>query len=96
MDLNELRHAVESLRWVFAKTMPQCPHWYVVRSPEIEEIYVALFQATKDHGKLEYFYKTRRQYLYLGDGFKYWRMTEDLRQSRIINRCDENAIYLSK
>ena len=91
--LAELQNTVAALDWRFAKTMPQWPHWYIVRDPNIENVYVKLFQATIDHGKWEYFFKKQRQYLYLGDGFKYWRMTDDLNKSRIINRCHEVDSY---
>jgi hypothetical protein len=93
MKLDELRIAVESLTWIFAKSMPNTPHWYVRRSPEIEEVYTALFEATKEHGVTENFYNTPNQYLYLGDGYKYWRMTDELSKSKIINRCKECDFY---
>jgi len=93
MTLPELKTAVAVLHWRFAKTMPKWPHWYIVRDATIEDVYVALFHATIEHGRWEYFYKKRRQYLYLDDGFKYWRMTDDLSDSRIINRCVETDSY---
>ena len=58
-----------------------------------DELYIALFEATKNHGKWEYFYSKQQQYLYLGDGYKYWRMTDDITQSKIINRCKETESY---
>ncbi len=91
--LDELREAVRGLDWRFAKTMPQHPHWYIRRDPAIEDVYVALFRATVEHGQWESFYKRRVQYLYLGDGFKYWRMTDDLNVSRILNRAHDDAVY---
>ena len=39
----ELKNAAATLDWHFAKTMPQWPHWYIVRSPEIEDVYATLF-----------------------------------------------------
>jgi len=94
MDLIELRDAVNKLKWTFAKTMPKNPHWYIVRNPAIEDVYVALFNATIEHGKNEWFYSKHIQYFYLGDGYKYWRMTDDINESKIINRAKENAIYI--
>jgi len=75
-----------SLRFRFAKTMPEIPHEYVVRSPENEEEYVALFHRIGEEGIWEKFQGQPYQYLYL-DGWKMWRMTNDLTQSRIINRA---------
>lgn len=73
--------------------MPQWPHWYIVREPDVEELFVRLFEMTKTDGKWECFYETPRQYWYAGDGYKYWRMTDDLSQSRVINRCKEEDRY---
>ena len=95
-DPTALRDAVAGLSWRFAKTMPDAPHWYIVRNPEIEDIYVTLFKAVRAHGTFAMFTPPdgrrpyRQQYLRLGDGFKYWVMTADINASRIINRADEN------
>jgi len=86
MEIEDLRLAVEGLSFRFAKTMPEFPHWYVVRSPENEATYVALFHAIHEHGYAATFGGRRYKYLQLGDGFKYWAMTTDIRASRIINR----------
>jgi hypothetical protein len=89
MDLEQLREAVNGLPFRFAKTMPQWPHWYVVRAPENEEIYVALFNAIREHGYDQKFRGRPQRYLELGDGYKYWAMTTFLPASRVINR-DKN------
>jgi hypothetical protein len=96
MTLNELRFAVDKLDWTYAKTMPKYPHWYIKRNPEIEKIYVELFNAIGEHGKHEFFFRKPTQYLYLGDGYKYWRMATDINDSKILNRAKEDAIYVSK
>jgi hypothetical protein len=75
------------LTFVFAKTMPETPHFYVVRTAENEADYLALFRAIRKHGKDERFQKRVYRYYYPGDGFKYWAMTTDERVSRILNRA---------
>lgn len=64
---------------------PQIPHEYTVRSPESEQDYVALWTAIDGGGVVEYYGRTKRRYLYPGDGRKYWHMGP-LYQSRVINR----------
>lgn len=88
MELDELREAVAKLTFVFAKTMPQFPHWYVKRTPENEETYVALFQAIQHHeqGYVQKFRGVQRRYLELGDGYKYWAMTTRIPAAIDINR----------
>jgi len=87
MEFHNLRRSVDNIHWTYAKTMPQWPHWYIVRSPNNEEIFLALHSAIREHGEWELFYKISRQYLYLGDGYKYWFMDENLEKARIINRA---------
>jgi hypothetical protein len=76
-----------TLRFRFAKTMAHILHWYVVRGPENEAEYVKLFRTIAKHGIWEEFQGCPYQYWYPGDGYKYWRMTTDLSQSRVINRA---------
>ena len=78
---------IAALSFRVAKTMPEFPHEYVVRTPENEASYVALFNLIVEHGVHEKWGGRRYQYFYPGDGWKYWRMTTDIRQSRVLNRA---------
>ena len=42
-----------NLRFGFAKTMPEIPHEYVVRSPENESDYAELFDIIRREGRIE-------------------------------------------
>ena len=75
-----------TLVWRFAKTMAETTHSYVVRSPENEAEYVELFHRIGKEGIWQKFNGRRYKYLILGE-FRYWRMTNAVRQSRIINRA---------
>ena len=93
IDLDTLRDLVARLDWRFAKTMPEAPHWYIVRDPSNEALYVKLFAAVKQHGTLAWYQPPGRgrgyqqRYLKLRDGFKYWVMCADVKDSRVINRA---------
>jgi hypothetical protein len=76
-----------ALSFRVAKTMPEAPHEYVVRTPENEAAYVALFNLIIEQGVHEKWGGRRYQYWYPGDGWKYWRMTNDIRHSRVLNRA---------
>jgi hypothetical protein len=78
----------ERLVFVFAKTMPDNPHWYVVRTPENQELYVKLFETIREKGVDRKWGGRRYRYWFPGDGFKYWAMTSAVGQSRIINRAE--------
>jgi hypothetical protein len=85
-ELAALRADVVGLNWIFAKTMPHIPHWYIVRSPVNEAVYVRLFEAWREHATPGTFQGSKYKYLHLRDGFKYWAMTNDVRASKILNR----------
>jgi len=84
---SESIYPIAALSFREAKTMPECPHEYVVRTPENEAAYVALFNLIGEHGVQEKWGRYKYLYLYPGDGWKYWRMTKDIRQSRVLNRA---------
>jgi hypothetical protein len=85
-----LRRDVARLPWTFAKTVPHTPHFYIVRARVPDEIFVRLFVAIGRYGVDQYYAPFRNRYLYLGDGFKYWRQMRDhdVRWARLLNRND--------
>jgi hypothetical protein len=87
MTPTSIRSVINSLSFRFARTMPEIPHEYVVRSPDNEAAYVALFNAIMEHGVYGRWAGRRHRYLYPGDGWKYWAMTTELQESRVINRA---------
>lgn len=66
---------ISSHPWVFAKTMADIPHSYVVRwsHPDSDEDFCKLAQLTQDKGTKEKFFSKTYSYLYIG-GHKYWTM----------------------
>jgi len=80
----------ENLKFVFAKTMPEIPHYYVKRTPENEKDYVALFNAIMKVGVVQKWRGKPYRYWYRGDGYKYWA-TSALGQSLVINRAEVDA-----
>jgi len=82
MTPTSIRSVIDSLSFRFARTTQ-----YVVRSPDNEAAYVALFDAIMEHGVYGHWAGRRHRYLYPGDGWKYWAMTTELQESRVINRA---------
>ena len=82
-----------SLQFQFAKTMADIPHQYVRRSRDNEQEYAELFHRIAEHGVWEEFQGKPCRYYYPGDAYKYWRMTDELSESRIINRAAVAAIW---
>ena len=80
--------AAKSFSWTYAKTMPECPHEYIVRGKTADsETYFAMFRAIEEHGVWREWNGSPQQYLHPGDGYYYWKMTDIIEESIIINRA---------
>jgi hypothetical protein len=86
MTDDEIRVLVALAGWTFAKTMPQCPHEYVVRGKTLPEDEFLRFAAhIRKHGDVRRWSRYRHTYFDL-DGYHYWTMGAPLEQTAIINR----------
>lgn len=85
MDKEQAREFVAECKWTFAKSMPDCPHDYIVRSKVDGEKFVALALLIRAKGTVKPWGKYRHVYLEL-DGFNFWTMGAPIEQTTIINR----------
>ena len=84
---SELNTFVQAHAWTYAKTMPQCPHEYVVRKNVADDDSFCRFVMTiRRFGVDEPFYSKIHRYLDVGP-FKYWTMGDWLPTTIIINRA---------
>lgn len=86
---------ISNSNWTFAKTMPQWPHYYIVRSSQNEKDFVAFVEYIRANGKPEAFLDKTYIYLEL-DGWKYWTMGDPIEKTTIINRCRPELSYGEK
>ena len=90
LNNDEFAVASASFVWTFANTMPQCPHEYIVRGKTADaDTYFAMFRTIEARGEWGKWNNTPRQYLHPGDGFYYWKMTDCMSESVIINRAKD-------
>jgi len=89
---DELREFVNSIRWTFAKTMPDWPHEYIVRDRVNSELFEALVRHIRQHGFEGHFYQRVLTY-FAEDGLLYWTMGAPIEETTIINRCKEEGSY---
>jgi hypothetical protein len=89
---DELREFVASSKWIFAKTMPEWPHEYLVRGRVDEELFVKLVRHTRANGLEGPFYDRKFIY-YEEDGLLYWTMGASLEETTIVNRCKKENSY---
>ena len=94
LDLASARDYIAKVRWQFAKTMPQWPHWYTARqwNPDLESEFEAVatliretgvikpWPRTSTHPKYHHTYLTIDGYEYLDHGCAHIRDKRD--QSR--------------
>ena len=83
---------VNEQRWVFAKTMPQWPHEYIVRKRVDENLFEQVVKHIRTHGYTAKFYQKDITY-YDEAGMVYWTMGAPLEETTVINRCRKEDSY---
>lgn len=90
MTIDDVRLFIAGHRWTFARTIPEHPHWYVVRQRcTDEDAFVAMVEFIRAQGQPRTFGK--RMFIYLDvDDFIYWTMGSTISETTIINRAKIN------
>ncbi len=72
---SEIFEFIMTSRWCFAKTMPQCPHEYIVREWRLdkEQVFECFVMLIRERGYDDRFLNATYRYLEI-DGWKYWTM----------------------
>ena len=91
----ELKDFTENATWTFAKTMPEWPHEYIVRSRVDENLFLELVTFIRKHGYEAPFYN--KNYIYFEEnGLAYWTMGAPIEETIIINRCEVKDTYIQR
>ena len=83
---------VENATWTFAKSMPEWPHSYIVRSKVDDDLFVKLAEHKREYRYLGSFYQTKLTY-FEEDGLIYWTMGNLIEETTIINRTAKENSY---
>ena len=88
LNYAKLREMIARCQWTFAKTMPWCPHEYVVRSrcPLTDEEFVYFVTMQRNHGVELRWGKYLLPYLIIDD-YKYWTMGAPMEDTIVLNRA---------
>lgn len=87
-----LQEFIDSTQWIYARTMPEWPHEYIVRERVDEKFFVTLVRHIWEHGYEGKFY--RKSIIYYDDRDMIYRtMGEPIEKTTIINRCKEEDTY---
>lgn len=76
---------IERNEWIFAKTMPEIPHYYIVRdnlSDEDQKLFDEFKLFIKENGYTEKFHTREYQYINI-DGYKYWIIKNILNRQKL-------------
>jgi hypothetical protein len=91
---DDARAYIAEVRWQFAKTMPQWPHEYTVRTwrPELEREFVEFVVLIRREGAVKAWprdaARPRYHHAYLAlDGWEYCTMGEPIPETTVINRA---------
>ncbi len=87
-----LRKFIEYEKWIFAKTMPEWPHEYIVRERVDNKLFEQMVRHIRENGSEGKFYK--ESYIYFEqDELLYWTMGAPIEETTIINRCMKENSY---
>ncbi|MCK9569893.1 hypothetical protein M0R72_13195 [Candidatus Pacearchaeota archaeon] len=86
MILEEAKLFIASSKWIFAKTMPQNPHWYILRSKCDDAEFVAFVLYIRANG-CDVSFKGRPYKCLDVDGWRYWTMGNHISETILINRA---------
>jgi hypothetical protein len=86
---------IAKVRWQFAKTMPQWPHWYTVRDwrPDLEAQFEAFARLIRREGIVAPWPRDsanpryHNAYLVVGE-WMYWTMPGAIAEQLVINRAE--------
>jgi len=94
LDVAGARAYIAEVRWQFAKTMPQWPHEYTVRTwhPELGDTFQAFVRLIRETGEVKPWPRESPNpryhltYLTIGE-WEYWTMGEPVEETTLINRA---------
>lgn len=74
--------------WVFAKSMPKFPHYYIVREKiNNDQLFNEIVDSLRKNGQPRRWHG--REFIYFDAGrYTYWTMGADISDTRIINRAE--------
>ena len=87
LDEHEIAAFAECGTWHYAKTMPECPHWYVIRRECDEEQFEAFVRRIRSSGFICRWQDGPMRRYYAFKEYYYWTMGSPVGETTIINRC---------
>jgi hypothetical protein len=87
-DHDSIEILITDSNWIFAKTMPENPHYYMLRKEcENDVDFVRFVETIREHGHGYKFKGREYTRLIVGDWY-YWTMGSPIEETILINRCE--------
>jgi len=81
---DKIKELLENASFVFAKTMPNNPHWYTLKKTWVNRFeFEEVAQYIRDNGYVEVF-KGKKYIMFAFNGFKYWTMGNPITETSTI------------
>ena len=58
---DEIKTFINASKWTYAKTMPEWPHYYIIRHPDNEAMFVKTVEHIRSRGYEGLFYKQKKR-----------------------------------
>src|SRR5437016_763106 len=86
-EIARARAYINSMKWKFAKSMPQWPHWYVLREDGSAREFDFVDRLIRKFGYADPWGRRTRYYLVIGK-FKYWVIEDCLNRAAPISNAE--------
>jgi len=95
-DSDFIADLIERSNWIFAKTMPENPHYYMLRKECADDKdFVRFVELIRQYGHKYKFKNSWYDRLIVGDWY-YWTMGAPIEETILINRCELRLADISK
>lgn len=92
LTINEVANWFEANEFIFAKSMPETPHWYMLKYKcTNKQMFERVVMYIREHGVEEEFFGRKYIYLVIGH-WKYWTMGDPLATTILINRAKIDGV----
>jgi len=89
---SELIQFINNIKWTYAKTIPDWPHYYIIKSKIDEPLFVRLVDHIRYYGYLGPFYNNTYTY-FEEDSLIYWTMGSSIDETTIVNRTNKEYSF---
>ncbi len=93
-DISIWANFIDNQEWVYAKTMPETPHWYIIKNRLKNEdvtIFEGFVHFIREKGLKRVFQNKIYSYYNFGD-YDYWTMGEPIEKTVVLNRAKKVVV----